>query len=133
MLAIEASQGLDLLIVMRGQRHREAGNTRLQPDIHQPGDNRTCDEVMPIDAAIDDEGCGDDGIVFSGLRKLLGQQRHLERARHVEGVDPGPRHQSRDLCGKALMRAIDDIGVPTRLDEGDAGVGGLGHHFGTFR
>jgi len=114
------------LIMMRRQRDRKAGNAGFQPDIHQPGHHRAGDEIVTIDAAIDDKGGGHDGIIAPGPGQFLGQTRHLEGAGNVEGVDPRAGKQRGCLGQKTVMGTVHDLGVPAGLDEGDAGIG-LGH------
>lgn len=87
---------------------------------------------MPVDAAIDDEGRANHGVVARAARQPLGPERDFESAGHFKIIDPHPlAGDLGDLGGKSIARAIDDVAVPSRLDEGDAtrgkrGLVGLG-------
>ena len=132
MLGEEGVVGLGLLVVVRRERDREHRHAGGHLRVHQPLHHRVGDKVVAIDAAIDDEGRGDHGVIASGLGQALGQERHLERAGHVIGIDGRAGQDVGGLGQEALVRAVDDVGVPARADEGDTGLCLIGH-FGTLR
>ena len=121
----DADVVLGLLEMMRGERHRQHRHAALQPGLHQPGDDRLGDEVVPVDAAVDDEGGAGDRRIAPGLREIAGEQRHLEGARGIEHVDVG----GGDDLAEPFQGLIDDFGMPVGFDEGVTG----GRHVNSSR
>ena len=83
------------------------------------GHHRLGHEIVPVDAAIDDQCRGNDRVVITGLGEPLRQQRHFEGAGHVERPDLCIEPQFRQPLPEADQCLVDDIGVPARLDKSD--------------
>ena len=109
-----------LVEVLRRQHGREHRHLGVELHAHQGVDHGAGHELVPIDAAVDDEAGGDDRGVATGLRQQLRLQRDLERAGNVEHVHLPLREA---LCGNLLHEGeaalVDDVAMPARLDEGD--------------
>ena len=70
------------LVRVSTAEHRRAA---VELHAHQAVDHRGGDEViMAVDAAVDHQAEGDDGVVVAGLGQAARQQRDLEGAGHVE-------------------------------------------------
>ncbi len=81
---------------------------------------------MAVDAAIDDEAGGDDGGIASAPGKELRLQRDLEAAGYREEIDTVVTDSElADLGDEGDPALVDDVLVPTGLDEGDAYCGVL--------
>ena len=70
---------------------------------------------------VDDQTGGHDGVESTGLGEQLGVERDLEGPGQLEGLHLG------DACRGDLKKtssgAVDQVGMPTRLDEGHGGRG----------
>jgi len=76
---------------------------------------------VAVDAAVHHQRRGGDGGEQHRQREPLGMQRDLEGAGHVEDVDAIARHvQALHLLEEGVACLVDDVGMPLRLDEGDA-------------
>ena len=88
---------------------------------HQPADDGVGDELVTVDAPVDDQTGGHDGVEPTGLGEQLGVERDLEGPGQLEGLHLG------DACRGDLKKtssgAVDQVGMPTRLDEGHGGRG----------
>jgi hypothetical protein len=72
-----------LLAIVKVMRREDGGqdrDVRFQLRLHQTGDNRLRDELMAIDAAIDDKRGADDRGIPAALRQGARQQWYLEGA-----------------------------------------------------
>jgi len=107
------------LEVMRSQRNREHRHFGLQLDIHKSGDDSLRHEIMPVDATINNESCGNDRVILTGLGKFLRQERHFKCARHIKRHHMSIEPQLLDPLNETGMRLINDVSVPTSLDESD--------------
>src|SRR4051812_24613237 len=109
MVVEEALMQVMLMKMMRRQHHREDRHLGRELHLHQPADHRLGDELMAIDAAVDDEAGGDDRVIAPAARQLLRMQRDLEGARRGEDVDGRARYAERsDLVEETAMRLADD-------------------------
>src|SRR6201999_1126011 len=90
------------------------------------------DELVAVDAAVDDQAGGGDRPVAAAFRQALGVQWDLEGAGHLEAVDRDRRHTALAQLGQERVAAlVDDLPVPARLHEGDPPVAPLNvalHH-----
>jgi hypothetical protein len=121
-LAEEGAVRLVLVKVLGRQHHREHRHALVQLHAHQGVDHRAGDEFVAVDAAIDHQRAGDDGIHRAQARQALGQQRNLECARHRmhRHVRWRARPQARAFGHEAGVALAHDVGVPAGLHEGDA-------------
>jgi hypothetical protein len=120
MILEEADMGLGFLEVMRCQNHRQDRHVGGELHFHDRIDHRCGDKIVPVDAAVDDEGTADDGGIFAGSRQCLRMQRNFERSRHIDDIDIGNRPSERaPLAEEGAYALVDDIGVPTGADDCD--------------
>jgi hypothetical protein len=118
---------------MRGKDSRKDGDVGFQLHLHQARNDRLGNEFMPIDSAVHDEPCGDDGRIFPAAGKELRMQRDFESARDFKEVDIRfGKAEFFDFGRKGRPALIDNISMPARLHEGyasiflhDAGVMGI--------
>jgi len=130
-LAEEALVLLVLVEVARRQHRRHHRYLGVELHAHQRVDHRRADELVAVDAAVDDQAARDDGVVTPRTRELERQQRDLEGAGHLVLVDLAWRRRTSVQLGEqGLFRLVDDVRVPGRADHRDAGrmarVGGGG-------
>ena len=106
--------------LLRRQDHGDDRHFGFELNLHQTVEDGAGDELVPVDAAIDDEAGGDDRGVVAGLGQQLRLQGNLVAAGHVEDADP-VRRSARRFEGfeERLASLVDDILVPVRLHEGD--------------
>ena len=64
--------GLMLVKVVRGEDGRDDRNARIELDPHQPVYHRIGDELVTVDATVDDESCRHDCVVGPALREAQG-------------------------------------------------------------
>jgi len=120
MLAEEIEMRLRLVELLRRQHRREHRHLGAKLHIHERLDHRVGDEFMAVDAAIDHEAGRDDRGVAPRLRENLRMQRDLERARHLENIDLGPRDMAcLDLAQECDPAFLDHLAVPGGLHEGN--------------
>ena len=87
MVEEEAAMGLVLVEVVRGEDGRDDRDAGLQLHLHQAADHRFGDELVAVDAAVDDQAGGDDGVVGAGFGEPAGVERDLEGPGYLEEVD----------------------------------------------
>ena len=93
----------------------------LELDVHQSLDDGLGDELVPVDAPVDDQAGTDDGGVAAAPGQKLGMKRDLEGAGHPEQVDPVRADaEPGRLRHERVTAAVDDLLVPHGLDEGQA-------------
>lgn len=78
---------LVLVKVVWSEDSRDDRNAGVELDPHQPADYRVGDELMTVDAAIDDKSRRHDRVIDPAFREPQGVQRDLEGASHLEEVD----------------------------------------------
>ena len=121
------------IVLMKLTWRQHAGKDRhvgLKLDPHQAVDHRCRDKLMAVDAAVDDQATGDDGVEATAAttttattattRQPLGQQRDLEGAGHLEELQAAFRYSAAVEFGlDRLGGAGDDVAVPGRGNDGD--------------
>lgn len=123
----EAHVLLAMMEMMRRQHGREYRRAGVELHAHQAVDHGMRDELVPIDAAIDDEPRRDDPRIASALRETLRMQRNLECARDFKDVDIFARVALlQHRLDERRLALIDDIAMPASLHEGDARTTGTG-------
>src|SRR5215469_15448325 len=75
MVVEELSVLVMLMEVLRRQDGRYDRHLGVELNAHQPLDDGVGDELVPVDAAVDDEPGGDDG----GIASALGEQQRVQR------------------------------------------------------
>lgn len=119
MLVEEGLMLLGRLEMMWGQGNRQNRNACFQTDLHQSADNRLRHEIMPVNAAINDQRCTYNSIIPARLSQPLCKERHLERTRHIIAVDRNVFVEFAQALLKSGMRLINDLGVPSCPDKRD--------------
>jgi len=76
-----------LMEILRRQDSRDDRHLGVELNAHQPLDDGVGDELVPVDAAIDDKPGGDDGGIASALGEQQRVQRNFERAWDLKEVD----------------------------------------------
>ena len=79
--------GQRLLHRVDGEHAEAAGHAGLELDVLDPARGLAADVVVVVGLAADHRAEADDRVVAAGLGGVLGDQRQLERAGHVEHVD----------------------------------------------
>src|SRR4029077_16085430 len=87
MVVEELSVLVMLMKVLRRQDRRYDRHLGVELDAHQSLDDGVGDELVPVDAAIDDEAGGDDRGIVPALGEQQCVQRDLQRSRHLKEVD----------------------------------------------
>src|SRR3990167_111021 len=112
-LAVEAQVLFVLVKIARRQHGAEDGYIGVQLHAHEAVDDGGGDELVAVDAAIDDEAAGNDGVVTTAACQALGMQRDLEGAGHLEVVNLlGGNVVSLQFGFGGLGAAGDDVAVP---------------------
>lgn len=110
-----------VLVELLGCEHTgEHGNVRVQLHAHEAIDDRLGDELVPVDAAIDDEADGCHGVESSALCEQTTVQREFERAGDLEKLDMG--QLVGDHVHEAGVALIDDVAMPARLHQRQPGT-----------
>src|SRR3546814_4266709 len=87
-MRVEVVDVLGVLVeVMRRQDHRENRNVGVELHAHQTVDDSRRHEGMPVDTAVDEQTCGNDGLVAAGLGQPPSMQRDLESSRYIEAIN----------------------------------------------
>src|SRR5215469_4586630 len=117
-----------LMKVLRRQNGRYHRDFGVQLNPHQPADNGFSDELVPVNAAIDDEPGGNDGGIAPALGEQQRVQRNLQRSGHLEEVNVALAEAVfGDFGSERHAASIDDVLVPAGLYKGDRSrIGGAG-------
>src|SRR5882757_9173716 len=76
-----------VLVELLGRQHDgEHGDAGFELHLHEARDDCLGDELVTIDAAVDDEPAGNDGSIAMAAGEQFGVQRNLERAGHLEEI-----------------------------------------------
>ena len=70
-----------VVVIVRRQHRRKHRHAGRQLHVHHAVEDGAGDEIMPVDAAIDDQGAAEDRGIAAGLGEGLGMQRDLIGAR----------------------------------------------------
>src|ERR1700730_5206517 len=120
MVVEELSVLVMLMNVLRRQDGRYDRHLGVELDAHQSLDDGVGDELVPVDAAIDDEAGGDDRGIVPALGEQQCVQRDLQRSRHLKEVDVAFRVSVfGDFGSERYPASIDDVLVPAGLHKGD--------------
>src|SRR5215472_5717354 len=120
MVVEELSVLVMLVEVLRRQDGRDDRHLRVELNAHQPLDDGVGDELVPVDAAIDDEPGGNDGGIAPDLGEQQRVQRNLQRSGDLKEVDVAVGEPVLDDFGSERHAAlIDNVLVPAGLHEGD--------------
>ena len=79
--------GLVLVEVVGGEDGGDDRDAGIELHPHQAVDHRFGDELVAVDAAVDDQAGRDDRVVGAAFGEPLGVQRDLEGPGHLEAVD----------------------------------------------
>ncbi len=120
--------------LLRSKDAGEEWDAEIELHPHETTDDSVGHKLVSVDATVDYEACGDDGVESAGLGQKTGVEREFEGTGHNERLD---RCQLRcsDL-EEAATSLLNDVGVPVRLYERDAvglGTGVCGHALGTVQ
>ncbi len=108
-----------LVELLRRQDSGDHWNFDFQLHRHEGVDDRMRHELVPIDAAIDDEAAGHDRDITTAAGQKLGMQRDLEGARHFVEVNRRARNTAAGhLIEKGIPALVDDLAMPAGLHEG---------------
>lgn len=121
---------LEMMRRQHGGKYRHAG---FELNLHESADHRLSDELMPVNATVDNEACRDDACIASTLRKPFCVQRDFECAGYFEEIDVvGAIAALLHGFEKRVLALVDDIAMPARLNERDARTVGRGRMAGCF-
>ena len=76
-----------LMKLLRREHDRENRHLGLELHLHESVDHGLSDELVTIDAAIDDQPAGDDGTISTALGQELRMQWNFECSRHLDDID----------------------------------------------
>jgi hypothetical protein len=107
---------LGFLEMMWRQSDGQNRHTSIKPGAHQSVDHGCRNEIVPVDAAINDQRRGSNRCVSSGRREIARDKRKLEGAGDIEYIDLSGWNEFQ----KTVERFADDIGMPVCLDECEA-------------
>lgn len=72
--------------VMRGQHYRKQWDASRELNLHEAFHNCLCDELVAVDATVNDERAADNRTIVTRLRQLRGKKRDFEGSRNFENV-----------------------------------------------
>jgi hypothetical protein len=105
---------VELLGCEHGREHRNFG---AELYLHERIDDGMCHELVPVNAAIDDQPCSDYRAISASFGQQLRMQRNFEGARHLEYIYVC--YVSRlALLQESDSSYVNDFPMPTRLNEG---------------
>ena len=105
---------------LRGQHGRNHWHAGIELDPHQAADHRLGYEYVAVNPPIHHEARGHDGGVSPAVGEQQCMQWNLERARDFKEIDMVfAEPMLGDFAGERDAAAIDNLLVPTGLDEGD--------------
>lgn len=120
MLPEEAGMVLRLVEMVRRQYNGEDRHAGIELHAHQAVHNGGGDEIVPVDAAVDDKAAGNDRSIAIAGYQLHGRQRDFVGAGDAEAIDLRRIEAALlHLVDEAVAGAIGHVAVPARLDEGD--------------
>src|SRR3984893_15006827 len=108
-----------LVEVLRRQDRRYDRHLGVQLNAHQPADDGVSDELVPVNATIDDEPGGNDGGIAPALGEQQRVQRNFQRSGHLKEVNVSVVEAVLgDFGSERHAASIDDVLVPAGLHEG---------------
>src|SRR5262249_38315502 len=109
-----------LMEVLRRQDDRYDRHFGVQLNTHQPADDGFSDELVSVNATIDDEPGSNDGGIAAALGEQQCVQWDFQRPRHLEEVDVVVGEPTlADFSGERFAASVDDVLVPAGLHKGD--------------
>jgi hypothetical protein len=107
--------------VMRRQYSGQDWRTCFQLHLHQAVDDSLRYELVPVDAAVDHEACGNNSCVAAALSEQLRMQRDFEGAGDFVEIDViAADSLGLDGVEEGCFALVDDVAMPARLNERDA-------------
>jgi len=121
MVVEELSVLVMLMKVLRRQDGRYDRHLGVELDAHQSLDHGVGNELVPVDAAIDDEPRGNDRGIAPALGEQQRMQRNFQRSGHLKKVDVAfPVSVFGDFGSERYPASVDDVLVPAGLYKGYA-------------
>lgn len=117
MLVEELLVGVVLVELVGREHDREDGYACIELHAHQALDDGLSDELVAVDAAVDDEAEADDRVNVAALGQAARDERDLVRTGDVVAVDVV---RAVKRVREAVDRSINELAVPRRRDGGDA-------------
>ncbi len=112
-----------LMEVVGGQHRGDQRDVGLHLRSHQRLEDRFGDELVAVDAAVDDERRGDHRVVAAAAHRPSRDERDLERAGDAEHVDTSLRNaQRRQFAQERGTAALQQAFVPGGLNVGDTAL-----------
>ena len=113
--------------VVRRQYRGKDRHAGVELYLHESANHGLSDELVPVNATVDNEARRDDSCIASTLRKPFCVQRDFECAGYFEEIDiVGAIAALLHGFEERVLALIDDIAMPARLNERDARTVGRG-------
>lgn len=109
-----------LLEGMRREHGGQDGHASIETDTHHGVQNGPGDEIVTVDAAIDDERRPNDRGISVGPDQRLCMQWDFERAGHIDDLDfLAVASELLPLVDERFDASVNDVRMPSGTDNGD--------------